>query len=42
MGRYNPLLRRPAGGTRHCLVPGLAARLAAAVAALALTTSCST
>lgn len=42
MGRYNPLLRRPAGGNRHSLVPGLAARLAAAVAGLALTASCST
>lgn len=41
MGRFPPLLRRPAGGNRHRLVPGLAARLAAAGAALALTASCS-
>ena len=41
MGRFPPLLRRPAGGNRDCLVPGLAGRLAAAGAALALTASCS-
>lgn len=40
MGRLPPLLRRPAGGNRHRLVPGLAARLAAAGAALVLTASC--
>ncbi|MET3950208.1 hypothetical protein [Arthrobacter sp. UYEF36] len=37
MGCFPPLLRRPAGGSRHVR----AARLAAAVAALALTASCS-
>lgn len=41
MGRFPPLPRRPAGANRHSLVPGLAARLAAAGAALALTASCS-
>ncbi len=40
MGRFPPLLRRPAGANRHPLVPGPAARLAAAGAALALTASC--
>lgn len=41
MGRFPPLHRRPAGANRHSVVPGLAARLAAAGAALALTASCS-
>ena len=41
MGRLPPLLRRPAGGNSHCRPPGLAGRLAAAGAVLALTASCS-